>query len=717
MFKKIFAKLLLKTLYRVKVQGMENYPKMPKKTQETDNKEKFLYVISPSSLLDPILLATFLPKKITLLIDKDIAKKWYLTPFYALCNVIEIDFKSPVSTKKIISALEENSHCLVFHDRQFVTDPSFMKIFEATAFIVTKTKAKLLPIIIDGAQFSPFSYFHHTAKLFTFPKITLKILPIQEVEEIKDGSKKEYRKLLASRLHSIMTELSYKGHNLDVSILESLVRSIKVIGKNKIIAEDHERAKINYKNFYLKANALGGGMHKEFPNEKNIALMMPNSLAAAVAFFGLHFYKHIPAMINFSSGPDAVVIACQTVLIKSLITSRKFIQVAELGHLIEALEKANIRILYLEDISKKISLFTKIKAVFNTLLLRIPKLNPSDPCAILYTSGSEGVPKAVLMSHRNVKANHEQVMSTITVTSADRFFNCLPMFHTFGLTVGTLLPILNGMKVFVYPSPLHYKIVPQLFYESLCTFLCATDTFLTGYARFGKPYDFCNARYIVAGAEKLRANTLETYLTKFNSPILEGYGATETSPVVSVNTPANIRAGSVGKLMPGMEYKLTEVDGIEKGGNLHLRGDNIMLGYMRHSNPGVLEPLKEGWHELGDIVEVDNENFIYIKGRAKRFAKIGGEMVSLTAVEQALNPILQDTLYGVVSIPDEKKGETLVLIVEKNEITTGKIASHFASHGLPSLWTPKKILNMKAAPILGTGKFDYTKAKQIAQEA
>ncbi len=694
---------------------MENFPKPS--SHPDSSKEKILYVINPSSLLDPIILAAFLPIKMTLIIDKNIAKKWYLTPFYALSNVIEIDFKSPVSTKQIIAALEKNSHCLVFHDRLLVTDPSLMQIYEATALIVTKTKAKLLPILIDGAQHSPFSYFHHTTKLFKFPKITVTMLPLQEVEEKKEGSNKEYRKLLASRLHSLMSDLSYKSHNLDVSILETLVQTIKLVGKDKIIAEDHERVKINYKNLYLKAQALGATLHKEFPDQTNIGLMLPNSLAAAVAFFGLHFYKHVPAMINFSAGPDTIVIACQTALVKTLITSRKFIQVAELGHVEEALKKAKIQIIYLEDVAKNVSLASKLKAVYNTTFLRIPKLNPNDPCAILYTSGSEGLPKAVLMSHRNVKANHEQVMSIITVTSADRFFNCLPMFHTFGLTVGTLLPLLNGMGVFVYPSPLHYKIVPQLFYESLSTFLCATDTFFTGYARFGKPYDFCNARYLVAGAEKLRANTLENYINRFNTPILEGYGATETSPVVSVNTPANKRAGSVGKLMPGMEYKLTPVEGIEKGGNLHLRGDNIMLGYMRHSNPGVLEPLEEGWHELGDIVEVDNENFIFIKGRAKRFAKIGGEMVSLTAVEQALNPLLQDTLYGVVSIPDEKKGETLVLIVEKNEISTGKIASHFAKQGLPSLWMPKKILNLKAAPILGTGKFDYAGAKKIAEEA
>ncbi len=705
MFNKNILKTLLKIFYRVRVKGMENYP---------PPNEKVLYFINPSSLLDPILLAAFLPQKMTYILDKGIAQKWYVRPLYKLANIIEVDFSSPTSTKGIINALKEDSHCMVFHEKQFNTNPALMQVYEATALIVAKTKAKLCPILIDGAQYSSFSYFHHKTKLFAFPKITLTVLPLQEIEEMPLASAKERRKLLASHLHSLMSDLRYKGADLNVSILDSLVLAMKMNGKNKIIAEDQDRKPISYKTLFLKAQALGGALHAHIRDEKDVGLMLPNSLACAVAFFGFHMYKHVPAMLNFSSGKDTIVITCQTTKVKSVVTSRKFIQLAELGAVEEALIAANIRLIYMEDIAAKIPKTVLIKALLKTTFLWVPKIDPNEPVATLYTSGSEGIPKAVVMSHKNVKSNHEQVFAIITVTTADRFFNCLPIFHTFGLTVGTLLPILNGMKVFFYPSPLHYRIVPQLFYESLSTFICATDTFLTGYARYGKPYDFFNARYIIAGAEKLRDTTIETYEQKFNANILEGYGATETSPVVSVNTPANKRKHSVGKLLPGMEYKLLPIEGIEKGGSLCVRGDNIMMGYMRHSAPGELEPPHDGWHDLGDIVEVDDENFIYIKGRAKRFAKIGGEMVSLAAVEQALNPILDGFVYGVVSIPDDKKGEIIVLIVEKNDITTGKIATHFASMGHPSLWTPKKILNVKNAPILGTGKFDYNGAKKLA---
>ncbi len=705
MVKKNIIKLLLKICHRVKVEGIENYNKV---------NDKVLYVINPSSLLDPILLSAFLPRKISYIVDKNIAKRWYIRPIARFANVIEVDFSAPSSTKKIIQALDEYAHCMVFHDKLFDVDQALMRIYEITAFIVSKTGASLMPIRLEGAQYSTFSYFQHQIRLQKFPKITISLLPPQNVEFNPALSARENRKELASKLHYLMTELVYQSQNIDRSIVDMLRDSVFIHGKKKIIAEDQDNVELSYKNLFLKGYALGGALHSCFPNEKHIGFLLPNSLAGIVAFTGLQFYKHVPAMLNFTSGIRPVLLACQTAQVKTVISSRKFIDLAELKPLEQAILEAGIRILYLEDVAKSVTLPQKLRALYNTLRVNVPKISPNEPCAILYTSGSEGMPKAVLMSHRNVMANHEQALSVILLTSEDKFFNCLPMFHTFGLTVGTLLPILRGMRTLMYPSPLHYRIVPQLFYESSSTVIVGTDTFLTGYARYGKPYEFFNVRYMIAGAEKLRDSTADIYQKNFNVKILEGYGATETSPVLSVNTRANLRAGSVGKLFPGIEYKLEPVEGVKTGGSLCVRGDNIMLGYMYHANPGVLVPPKDGWHDLGDIVDVDNENYIFIKGRAKRFAKLGGEMVSLTAVEQAIEPLLSDNTYGLVSIPDDKKGEVIVLIVENSEISSPQIAAFLAKSGLPSLWTPKKILNVKTAPVLGTGKFDYVKAKELA---
>ncbi|MBR6673853.1 MAG: AMP-binding protein, partial [Mailhella sp.] len=460
--------------------------------------------------------------------------------------------------------------------------------------------------------------------------------------------------------------------------------------------------------------------------------LLPTSLPGLVAFFGLHAKGHVPAMLNFTAGSLAVVSCCHTTQLKSVLTSRRFIKLAELGALEDALKNAGMRMVYLEDVAKKLTLGDKLGGMLASRLRLAPSTPAEKPAAIMFTSGTEGVPKAVLISHRNIPANRFQALSFLTIGAGDKLFNCLPMFHAFGLGICTLLPVLAGVRVFLYPSPLHYRIVPQLFYESQSTILCGTDTFCAGYARYGRPYDFSHARLVIIGAEKMREGTRKVWEEKFGVSLFEGYGATECAPLISVNTPAFKKFGSVGRVVPGLEYRITPVPGIdeEDTGLLWVKGDNVMLGYMRAANPGVLEPPVDeelaaafaengegddgsGWYDTGDIVHIDEQGFVSIRGRAKRFAKVGGEMVSLAAVEDALKEIWPDSVLGVVSIPDERKGEQLALVIQAENVTTSRIAAHFASRGISPLWTPKRILCVKEAPLLGSGKFDYRGAKDL----
>ena len=288
---------------------------------------------------------------------------------------------------------------------------------------------------------------------------------------------------------------------------------------------------------------------------------------------------------------------------------------------------------------------------------------------ILFTSGSEGTPKGVVLTHRNILANAAQAASRIDFHSGDKVFNVLPIFHSFGLTAGTVLPLISGVPVYFYPSPLHYRIVPELIYGSNATIIFGTDTFLGGYARTAHPYDFRSVRYCFAGAEPVKASTRETYMEKFGLRILEGYGVTETSPVISINTPMYNRSGTVGKIMPGMEYRLDPVPGIVDGGRLHVRGPNVMAGYLRAEKPGVLEAPQDGWHDTGDIVAIDEGGFVTIRGRAKRFAKIGGEMISLAAVEALAGELWKGSLAAVATVPDARKGERLVLVTDAGNAT------------------------------------------------
>jgi len=336
---------------------------------------------------------------------------------------------------------------------------------------------------------------------------------------------------------------------------------------------------------------------------------------------------------------------------------------------------------------------------------------------ILFTSGSFGVPKGVVLTQRNLVSNVAQVAQHIDLDPNWILFNPLPTFHCFGLTGGVLLPILTGMKAFMFPSPLLTKQIPPLLKEIKASLLLATDTFLNQYLRASSPGDFSTLVFAVAGAEKVREETHNVFAEHYPGlPILEGYGATEAAPVVAVNKPTDNRQGTVGQLLPGMEWKLEPVEGIPVGGRLHLRGPNVMAGYLKPGAPDDLEPLPDGWHDTGDICDVDDDLYVRILGRAKRFAKIGGEMVSLTAVEGIAEGVWPESRHAVVSIPDDKKGERLVLVTDRMDADVASLAAWAKANGAPELAVPKRIMKIAEVPVLGTGKTDYVRIQQMVED-
>ncbi|WP_246540182.1 AMP-binding protein [sulfur-oxidizing endosymbiont of Gigantopelta aegis] len=274
-------------------------------------------------------------------------------------------------------------------------------------------------------------------------------------------------------------------------------------------------------------------------------------------------------------------------------------------------------------------------------------------------------------------------------------------------------------QVFLYPSPLHYRIIPEVAYDINATMLFGTNTFLKGYAKFAHSYDFFSIRYVCAGAEAVQKETRELYAEKFGLRILEGYGATETSPVISINTPMDYKTGTVGTMLPGMDYHLKAVPGIEEGGQLFVSGPNIMRGYFRSDNPGVLEPAESefgpGWYDTGDIVDIDDDGFVTIKGRVKRFAKIGGEMVSLSMVEEMVAQCWPDEMHGAVSLPDSAKGEKIILLTTREGALRKELSAWAKKSKIGELNVPKTIIVVKKLPLLGTGKIDYQGLKEVAE--
>ena len=462
-------------------------------------------------------------------------------------------------------------------------------------------------------------------------------------------------------------------------------------------------------------------MNKVISDEKYVGLMMPTSGGCALAFLGLQAFGKVPCMINFTSGPTQVLSTCQTVGLKTIITAKKVVQLAKLDNLVAEIEAGGVRVVYLENLKDILTTSDKLFGVYGALCPERAYKKTSggnvtgdDTAVVLFTSGSEGMPKAVFLSHSNMLANSYQVLCRFDVYPTDVLLNCLPMFHSFGLGAGLILPLATGIKTFLYPTPLHYRVIPEICASSKATIFFGTDTFLAGYAKCANPYDFNSLRIVAAGAEKVKDETRKIWAEKFGVRILEGYGATECSPFISVNTFLHQKKDSVGALLPGLEYQLKPVEGIKEGQELWVKGPNIMLGYMRHTAPLTMEPPKDGWYDTGDIVTVDEDGFISIKGRCKRFAKIGGEMVSLLSVEMVIEKNWPGFVSGAVNIPDAKKGEKIVLITTCKTITKEGLIEAFKKAGITELGLPSQIITTDQPPLLGSGKFDYVKAKEMA---
>ena len=695
---------ILKPLYKVKMEGLGNYRKVGRRA---------IIIANHASLLDPLLIWAFMPDNITFGVNTEWTKKWFFRFFGLFADIHPIDPTSPMALRSLVQAVRKNKKVMLFPEGRVTVTGSLMKVYEGAGIVAERSGAKILPVRIDGAQYSKFSYLKNKFRTRFFPEIKMTILPPQTFKIPAGLSGRQRRKIVSNKLYDVMAEMIYRTSNINRNLFNSLLVASHIHGLDHKIAEDISRKPLSYKGLIQKSYVLGEAYQQAFKEEEYVGLLLPNVLANVVSFFALQSIDKVPVMLNFSQGTAQMLSCINVVKLKVAVTSHKFVEQAKLTSLVETLAGRGLRIIYLEDFAKEIGLTTKLIGLRNYLIRRKPKRMANETAVVLFTSGSEGTPKAVLLSHRNIQANRFQIRSVIALNSSDIVFNALPMFHSMGLTAGTLLTTLSGIKTFYYPSPLHYRIVPELTYDTNATIIFGTDTFFYGYARMGNPYDFYNLKYALVGGEKLKTTTANLWMKKFGVRILEGYGTTEASPVLSINTPMHYREGTVGRLLPGIKSEVRPIAGVEEGGELWVKGDNIMLGYMKADAPGKLQPVPGGWYGTGDIVKMDEDDFITIQGRAKRFAKIGGEMISLAAVEQVLGQLYDSQAQGVVTVSDEKKGEQMIFITDVEGASLDEVKRFFKSKGFTELWLPKRLVYMKKPPLLGTGKFDYRTAKKM----
>jgi acyl-[acyl-carrier-protein]-phospholipid O-acyltransferase/long-chain-fatty-acid--[acyl-carrier-protein] ligase len=701
-----FLSIVFRAFFRLDVNGLDNIAKAG---------DNAIIALNHVSFLDPPLAAAILPKRPVFAVDVAMSKHWWIQPFLKFVRTMALDPLKPFSLRAIINAVREGDTLVIFPEGRITVTGSLMKVYDGAAMIADKADVMVVPVRIDGPEATIFSRLKSSqVRRRWFPKITVTILePVQlKVDPEIKGRKR--RQVAGAALYTIMSDLIFRTTSTDRTVVEAVVEAARIHGASWLAVEDPVSGQMTYKRL-LQAAAILGRKLMPFALEGHaLGVMLPTSNGAVATFLAVMSGGRVPAMINFTAGAANILAACRASQVDTILTSRAFVEKGRLDNVVAQLA-TQVRIVYLEDVRKTIGLLDKLRGLLSWKKPLVAR-KPDDWAAVLFTSGSEGLPKGVVLSHRNMLTNAAQAAARIDFGREDKLFNVLPVFHSFGLTAGTVLPLVSGVPVYLYPSPLHYRTVPELVYGVSATILFGTDTFLNGYARVANPYDFRSVRYVLAGAEPVKEATRQLYLEKFGLRILEGYGVTECSPVMAINTPMFNKFGSVGRLLPGMESKLEKVEGVEEGGRLFVKGPNVMLGYLRADKPGVLEPPPDGWHDTGDIVTIDDQGFVAIKGRAKRFAKVGGEMISLAAIEMLAAGLWPDNQTAVASAPDPRKGERLIMVTDRQGATRSEFMIYARSEHASELMLPAEVIVLEKLPMLGSGKVDQLAIEKFVRE-
>ena len=635
-----------------------------------------------------------------------------------------VDQSSPYAVREMADFLSKGGKLVLFPEGRISTSGELMRIHEGIGFLIQHTKARVVIAYLRGANRLP--WVKHGGWTKWFPQVAVHFAAAASAPDFPQLSSQKARQKTTVWLRDGMlawqvdVELRHGALTLPGAIAETIAAT-----PARTAFEDPSFVCLSYRRVAVASDLLAARWQETLGGTggDRVGVLLPNANATPLSLLSLWEAGRVPAILNFSSGIPTMLACAQLAGLKTIVSSRLFLEKARIDP--RPFEAAGLRLIYLEDVRASIGPGAKLGAVVRNRFapgggLRRAPLSAGDPAVILFTSGSEGVPKGVELTHRNLLSNVRQISAIIDLRDNDRFFNALPLFHSFGLMAGVLFPLIRGCYCFLYPSPLHYRTVPLLVYDRDCTVLMGTNTFLNGYARKAHAYDFNSVRFLVAGAEKVQETTFNTWARKFGVRIIEGYGATECSPVIAANSRVEPRFGSAGRFLPGVEHRLEPVEGIADGGRLLVRGPNVMKGYLNPDANARFLAL-DGWYDTGDIVTVDEDGFVHILGRLKRFAKVSGEMVSLTAVEEALAKAFSvrgaHVQIAVVAVPDEDKGERLIAVSNDSRLTLAEVRVAVRDSGLSNLCAPRELRTMTAIPKLGTGKTDHRELLRLVSSA
>ncbi|RWL90420.1 MAG: 2-acyl-glycerophospho-ethanolamine acyltransferase [Mesorhizobium sp.] len=670
-----------------------------------------IYVISHQSRIEPALMLSLLPDDTLHILDEASARSPWLEPWRELGRTIAFNAEHVFVSRRLVRVLKGKGRLAVYLPDNVEPDVKSFRLFRAITRVAMQADARIVPIFVAGTRDLPVSLTpKEKAPRHWFPRLSVSVLEPMTIAELVARNPD-----MASNTNALFdrfAEARLYGTNLDRGLFLAMRDAADRVGPSHPIIEDVISGSLSYRKMFIGARVLGRCFEAVTAPSEAVGVLLPNANGVVLTLVGLISASRVAAMINYTAGPASVTAAIRTAVIRTVVSSRAFVEKAGIDDIIAAVEAGGAKMLWLEDVRAGVTVLDKVAGA---LLWRFPlqRQQASKPAVILFTSGSEGTPKAVVLSNRSLLANVMQAEARVSVSPADTLLNVLPAFHSFGLTGGTILPLVLGIKLFLYPSPLHYKIIPEIARKVKPTVMFGTDTFLANYARTAKDGDFSSLRFVVAGAEAVKPETRRTYRDRFQASIVEGFGLTEAAPVVAVNTAIHSRDGTVGRPLPAIRMKLEPVEGITEGGRLWLDGPNMMMGYMSADRPGELQPL-EGWHDTGDIVSIDREGFITIRGRAKRFAKIAGEMVSLGAVEMLVQSLWPEERHAAVAVPDKRRGERIVLVTTADDATAEELRQFGKKAGAAELMVPNDIIKVEEIPVLGSGKTDYVSARKLA---
>ena len=704
---KVILRTLLKVLFRVERTG----------DMDVFQNERTLIVANHESFLDGLLIGLLVPVNAIFVVHSQIANHPFFAFLLRFVPHLAVDSTSPLAMKQIVKLVESGQPVVIFPEGRITKTGSLMKVYDGAAFVAAKTGATIVPIRIDGASRS---YFGRLAGVYPrkfFPKVSISIQPRRSIPMPDLPSAKERRRRSGELMRHILLDMLVATRP-QRTVYEAFLDGKQTFGRDYKLVEDIRLREESYGSLLKMALALSRVLDRKTAPDEIVGLLTPNAAPTLGLILALSMRRRVPALLNYTAGAEGLRAACTAAGIQNIVASRTFIEKARLESVIAQLD--GITIHYLEDFKAQIGLADKLWTLWRMAFPARAAIaqTPDDAAIVLFTSGSEGKPKGVVHSHNSVLSNVAQVRAVADFTPRDKFMMALPLFHSFGLTCGVLLPLVAGCKVFLYPSPLHYRVIPEIVYDRDCTVLFGTSTFLGHYGKHAHPYDFGRLRYVVAGAEKLSEDVRRLWIEKFGIRILEGYGVTECAPVVAVNVPMACQIGTVGQLLPCIEYELEPVPGIERGGALYVKGPNVMKGYLLFDQPGVIQPPAArgaGWYATGDIVDMDERGFVTILGRIKRFAKIAGEMISLEVVEKNATVAAPSFIHAASTRSDAAKGEALVLFTTAPDLTREQLVAAAQSQGLPELSVPRIIRHVDAIPLLGSGKTDYVTLKRMAE--